>query len=141
MKRRKFLAVAGMGGLVAAVLSFRFVATSTEDAVVNRIIKELNFLKLNRDGVVKFVADYTATMGKKAKLMLKSYSFMGMNASNSQKINTLLNAYMLSTDFFINGMDESKEVKYIGMYDPYNRPCAHPFSNAYYPEAASHSGA
>ena len=45
----------------------------------------------------------------------------------------IIGNFLLSTDFFINKMDESKEISFIGLFDPYTRPCSNPFSNLYYP--------
>jgi hypothetical protein len=35
--------------------------------------------------------------------------------------------YLLSSDFFINGADESRVVRYLGYYDPI-RACGNPFA-------------
>jgi hypothetical protein len=42
--------------------------------------------------------------------------------------------FLLSTDFFINKMDPKKPVKYVNVYDPYQKPCSNPFSNLFYPD-------
>jgi hypothetical protein len=130
MKRRQFLTIAGIGGLIAGLATF---GIAFQGAVERIISNELNFLNLDKEGVRRFVADYTRSMTSKNKMMLKGYSFMGIGAAKSQKINSLINAYLLSTDFFMNKMDENRTIKYVGLYDPYMRPCVHPFSSAYYP--------
>ncbi|HET6418362.1 MAG TPA: hypothetical protein VFG22_18845 [Polyangiales bacterium] len=35
--------------------------------------------------------------------------------------------YLSSTDFFINGADESRPVRFVALYDPYVSPCYNPF--------------
>lgn len=130
MKRRKFIAIAGVGSLLAGL---GVVGLTFQNAIERRIQNELSFLKLDKEGVTRFVADYTRSMSSKSRLTLKGYSFLGLNAQKSQKINNLINAYLLSTDFFTNKMDESRTVKYVGLYDPYFRPCAHPFGSSQYP--------
>ena len=35
--------------------------------------------------------------------------------------------FLLSTDFFVNNMDESKQITYLNFYNPYKRPCSNPF--------------
>ncbi|MEQ8361803.1 MAG: hypothetical protein RIF39_08920 [Cyclobacteriaceae bacterium] len=40
--------------------------------------------------------------------------------------------FLLSTDFFLNKMDSKKKLRYIGLHNPYRRPCSNPFSNGYY---------
>jgi hypothetical protein len=133
MKRRKFLVIAGLTGVAAAVTSFKFITTSFEDAAVALIKEELGFLKLDLQGVETFVKDYAHNKDRKYRIAMRGYSFIGINATHSGKVNQLLTTYLLSTDFFTNRMDESKTVKYVGLYNPYLRPCAHPFSAAFYP--------
>jgi hypothetical protein len=135
MKRRKFLTIAGIGGLLAGFASFRLVTTTSEDAIEKIILNELSFLNLDKEGVRHFVADYTKSMTSRSKRILKGYSFMGITSQQSRKINSLMNAYLLSTDFFIHKMDETRIVKYVGLYDPHIRACAHPFTYAYYPRS------
>lgn len=133
MKRRKFLLIAGIGGAVAAITGFKFITTSFEDAAIDLIRDELGFLKLDPDGVVKFVKEFSKNKDSHYRLTMRGYSFIGIDSSRSGKIGQMLTAYLLSTDFFMNNMDESKTVKYVGLYDPYMRPCAHPFSHFQYP--------
>lgn len=136
MKRRNFLILAGAGGVAAAATSFSFLSTSFEDAATGLIRSELHFLKLDPEGLERFVKDYASNKDSTYHLTMRGYSFLGIGANQSGKVNQLLTAYLLSTDFFMNKMDESKTVKYVGLYDPYKRPCAHPFSNNFYPEEA-----
>lgn len=132
MKRRKFLAIAGVGGVVAALASFKFI-THPFGSVAKGIIKaELDYLTLDEEGLDKFVADYSKLKDRNYKLTMKGYSLFGVNAARSGKVHQLVSAYLLSSDFFQNRMDEKRTIKYIGLYDPYTRPCSHPFSHAHY---------
>jgi hypothetical protein len=36
--------------------------------------------------------------------------------------------FLASTDFFQNGADESRELRYVRFFDPYASPCYNPFS-------------
>jgi hypothetical protein len=65
---------------------------------------------------------------------MKGYSLFGINSAKSGKVHQLVSAYLLSSDFFQNKMDETRIVKYVGLYDPYTRPCSHPFSHVHYTE-------
>ena len=40
--------------------------------------------------------------------------------------------FLLATDFFVNKMDSKRAIKYVGLYDPYLRPCQNPFSSLNY---------
>ena len=118
--------------MLAGFVSFRLVTTPFEDAIEKIILSELSFLKLDKEGVRHFVADYAKSMTSGSKRILKGYSFMGITSQQSRKINSLMNAYLLSTDFFIYKMDETRIIKYVGLYDPQVRACAHPFTYAHY---------
>lgn len=37
--------------------------------------------------------------------------------------------YLLSTDFFIHGADESRRVEYLSFYEPHLAPCRNPFAH------------
>jgi hypothetical protein len=132
MKRRKFLTIAGAGS-AAAILSFTFVSYDFETVATRLITKELSFLRLDRAGVARFVSDYSKNKNTSYRLIVKGYSLLGIRSSQSGKIRQLVSSYLLSTDFFANRMDEQRTVRYVGLYDPYTRPCAHPFSHVHYP--------
>jgi hypothetical protein len=132
MKRRSFLTITALGGIAAAIPSFKFVSTSFETATINLIKGELPFLKLEDEGIRAFVTDFSKSKSDPYKLTIRAYSFFGIDSSRSGKVNQLVSSYLLSTDFFANKMDESRMIKYVGLYDPYLRPCAHPFSAVHY---------
>jgi hypothetical protein len=129
MKRRKFLTIAGIGGVVAALASGKFLTTSFEDSISSLIKDELDFLKLDEQGLKDFSRDFSLTASRKFKLIVKGYSLLGITSKQSGKVHHLVSTFMLSSDFFINKMDESRVVKYVALFDPYVRPCVHPFSN------------
>jgi len=133
MKRRKFLTIAGLGSALAAIVSLKFFTTSFEEAAAGTIRNELDFLKLDEGGVAQFVRDFAVNRNANYKLAVKGYSLLHISANRSGKVHQLVSSYLLSTDFFKNGMDESGTLKYVGLYDPYKRACAHPFSHLQYP--------
>ncbi len=104
-------------------------------------MNELSYLKLDKPGVEQFVDDYLRghyiTTSMKAKFNLMSCYYLGVNATKSLTITKLVQTYLVSTDFFLNKMDESKTVKYINRNMPYKMPCYNPFSFLYYPSASS----
>jgi hypothetical protein len=138
MKRRKFLTITGIGSAVAAFTSFKFVSTSFENATARLIKNQLDFLKLDEEGLERFVNDFAKeNKSSSYRMALRGYAFIGVRASQSGKVNQLVTTYLLSTDFFQNKMDENKIIKYMGLYDAHKRPCAHPFSHFYYPDASA----
>lgn len=133
MKRRKFITITSLATLAAAFTSLKFIATPFEDAAFNLIKGELDFLRLEDEGVRKFVKDFSRSKDKLYRITMKGYSFLGIRSSQSGKVNQLVSGYLLSSDFFANQMDENRAIKYVGLYNPYLQPCAHPFTHIHYP--------
>ena len=129
MKRRTFFTIAAVGSGIIALGSARFLTTSLQEAAESLITKELRFLSLDPVGVTNFVRDYTKSKDRRYKLVVKGYSLAGISSSQSGKIHQLVTNYLLSTDFFSSNMDESRVIHYVGIYDPYQRPCSHPFTH------------
>jgi hypothetical protein len=136
MSRRTFLTVAGGTGALAALSSFALLAVPFESAAAKLIRKELDFLKLDERGLAQFVSDYAAKAGGEKRL-LTHYAVMGLTSSRSGRVRMLVGTYLMSTDFFIHQMDESRTLQYIGLYLPHNRPCANPFSAIYHPQQSA----
>ena len=132
MKRRRFIAITSLAGLVAGITSLKFITRSFGEAAADIIRNELPYLKLEDAGLRKFVSDFSKRKDARYRMTIRGYSFLGISSSRSGKINQLVTAYLLSSDFFSNGMDEKRVVKYVALYDPYLRPCAHPFSHHHY---------
>lgn len=128
MNRRTVLTIAGVAGGIAALSSVGLLSADFESAVARVLKRHLGFLKLDREGLHKFAVDFAQTQGDRYKMAVVAYSFLDIKPTQSEKIRYLISQYLLSTDFFPNKMNEAREVKYIGLYDPYRRPCAHPFA-------------
>ena len=133
MKRRKFIwKLAGAGGAIAGLGAVLF-TSSLKGVVERRIQGELSFLKLDPEGLSRFVADYTSRLTPRSKKSLEGFSFLYVSSRYSQKIRRLVNVYLLSTDFFQHKMDDSRIIRYVALYDPQLRPCVNPFSGTHYP--------
>lgn len=140
MLRRKFIALLGIGtASIVALPSLGLVTDSFQKSAAGLIMNELHFLKLDRKGVEQFVADYFKIFKYNLayEFKVKCYYLFDVRSNKSTLVTDLSNYYLLSTDFFRNRMDENKEVKYIGLYNPYKTPCSNPFSNIYYPPTVS----
>jgi hypothetical protein len=106
--------------------------------------KRLGFLKLDPTGVRAFAKDQTAAVfNKKIPTWNRLRYHFGSVGPSFERFyrttdhrsralrleDTLVQTYLLSTDFFQNGADESKLVEYIAYYDP-RRPCQNPFARS-----------
>ncbi|MGO8858689.1 MAG: hypothetical protein ACLQO1_23775 [Steroidobacteraceae bacterium] len=133
------LAAVGLAGLAAWGLGH--VALEAEIASILR--RRLGFLKLDPNGVHAFAKDQTdATFHKKIPtwnrlryhlLAAAAPSYKRFFRSNDTRSrvarleDNLISTYLLSSDFFLNGADESRTVNYVAYYDPL-RPCQNPFA-------------
>jgi hypothetical protein len=72
------------------------------------------YLALDREGVARYFADFARYHnGFSRHLPLPPAVYTN---------------YLLSTDFFRNGADESRPVRYLSYYDPAVTPCNNPFA-------------
>ena len=137
MNRRKLI----IGSIVAAVavVGARLGLASPEDAVMRILHKRLDYLKLDPDGVRRFAAD---VQKKKfiSRFRLSVIDFSGplysdSNVSPDGRFGTLLRygedhvvtQFLISSDFFINGADTGRVVKYRGWFNPL-LACGNPFA-------------
>lgn len=136
MQRRKFLSLTALGATAIAIPVIGFGAVSTKSAIVGIIQKELSYLNLDKQGIEQYVADYLQYEGNvpHIELKLKMYHLLSVGSEKSSIVSALIEKYLLSTDFFLKNMDESRKINYIGYYNPYKSPCSNPFSAQYYPE-------
>ena len=80
----------------------------------------LPYLQLDNDGVAQFARDLRAA---------GQYGLLNRaKAGNAGAREWLGQQFLLSSDFFWNGADESRTVRYRVYYDPYVQPCANPFA-------------
>jgi hypothetical protein len=138
MRRRNFLKLAGAGTAAAVALpAVWYKATSLHEAAAGIITHELGFLKLEPKGVARFVDDYLKDPWSRfTAAQVKPYYFL-RTGDDKSNVADMTSKYLLSSDFFMNNMDEQKTVQYLGLYNPYRSPCANPFSSLHYPDVVS----
>lgn len=146
MLRRNFLQLTGLGALMVAVPGTGLASISMKEAAVGAILHEFNYLLLDKKGVEDFVDDFLPfyywegrlknDMVIKTLYVLRIKSDRAASMFKSTMFRAMAETYLLSTDFFINNMDESKPLKYTGLYSPHLKPCANPFSFIHYPPEA-----
>jgi hypothetical protein len=139
MKRRRVL-LAGLAG-IAGIVGLRVAFSSPESAIVKVLRKKLCYLKLEPSGVQRFARDLAARneiSGARLRIIdsagplytapaLSSHTKLNDGILHGEERVTTL--YLMSSDFFKNGADESREVHYVGYYDPMvacNNPFARP---------------
>jgi hypothetical protein len=141
-RRKVLLGIAGTFGVMSGTLAWRFFRSTDADAMVIVIRKRLDYLSLDEQGLHQFAIDMSARKQLSAgKLRLipalgplyfqlsQGHNGVADNLHHGEE--RLVSVYLLSTDFFANGADESRVVKYMGMYDPL-RACGSPFARPIY---------
>jgi hypothetical protein len=139
IKRRHFmLGLAGLGGVVG-ILGWRIIHATQEDAVITILHKRLDYLKLDDAGVRQFARDFvakTAISGGKLRLIAAFsplYRRLVLSPDNFLSHATrfgeerVVTRYLLSSDFFTTGADETRTVHYVDFFDPM-RACGNPFA-------------
>jgi hypothetical protein len=135
--RRRLLLVGG--GIFGGYAGWRYFGSSDEEAFVTVVRRRLDYLKLDLDGVNAFARDMAArhiiSNGRLRFLNVVKPLYVHVALSTSSRFGSALRHgeerivtnYLLSSDFLINGADESRIVRYLGYYDPM-RACGNPFA-------------
>jgi hypothetical protein len=141
--RRRFL-LGGLGALVlagAGIIGFGRPALEAEIVAILR--RRLDYLKLDDEGLHAYARDQVGVLlAKRPSLGRLRYHFVSAvgptfkrfmrstdTRSRMERMGDMfVSTYLISSDFFTNGSDESRIVRYVGFYDPMVRPCGSPFS-------------
>jgi|SRR5208282_4466916 len=137
MQRRYFL----LSGFAAAcgLVGWRFAVSSEEAAIVKVLHKKLGYLKLDADGVQRFARELAASKTiSSARLRIIDtagplYTGTALTASNMlydgihHGEDRVVTIFLLSSDLFKNGADQTRSVHYLGLYDPMIA-CGNPFA-------------
>lgn len=146
MNRRTFLlSFIGIFTTVSGIWSIKSGYLSNNERIKNTIFtvfeKRLSYLKWDKTEVMIFIQDFMANIDNKIYIQnkLNKFSFLYplYNYTNlldktpfASKIRSfeekVVTNFLLSTNFFREGADETKPVKYLFYYDPYKAPCQNP---------------
>lgn len=135
-----------IGGIVVAVGGVGLVGGDlvTESEIASAVRRKLSMLKLDEAGLQAFAKAQIATLLAKrptwARLKSRLRSVLaqapviqydGISTDKRRRRDkiedNLATLFLLSSDFFWNGADESRVVKYRELYDPM-RACGNPFA-------------
>jgi hypothetical protein len=144
--RRQFID-AVLGSLVV-VSGWRYWRSSQEEAILLVLRKRLDYLRLDPQGMRAFAADLVAQhllspmrlklVGAAAPLYrrigLNGHDFLQETIRHGEE--RVVSNFLLSSDFFTNGADTTRTVRYLGFYDPM-KGCSNPFAR--FPTSASNS--
>jgi hypothetical protein len=116
MRRRDFLALLGAVSVGAAAGTFGlgYVVTYRvlgQDEVVEYLRRRFAYLTISGEDLDRFAAEFGRKYGEVSGLTLP-----GLNT-----------VFLLSTDFFQNGADDSRPTRFVRLYDPQSG-CPNPFA-------------
>jgi hypothetical protein len=150
IKRRRFLKV-GLGVAALAALGVWGVDIASEAEIASAVRRRLGFLRLDEAGLHSFAKDYVrALLAKRPSWYRWKYHFQSLfrkpgvrwglstdTRSRRERLeDNLATLYLLSSDLFVNGADESRVVQYVGLYDPMH-PCGSPFARPVFDRATA----
>lgn len=126
----------GVGtGSVVLPASFYFLSPTIKEYALLLIRRELYYLKIAEGSAEQYIEDYFRSTQNDLlmKVKLKVMYFLRKGPEQSALLFELIKYFLLSSDFFIHKMDESRTVNYLGLYSPYKSPVPNPFSFIIYP--------
>lgn len=138
MKRRAFV-LAGVGA-ASAWVAWQLVGGNAEETVAMVVRRRLDYLKLDSEGLRRFSREMVALHAiSNTKMHVLSgirsaYTRTRLSSGNNSLAymlrhgeDRIVSAYLISSDFFANGADVSRVVKYHGMLNA-RRACSNPFA-------------
>jgi hypothetical protein len=141
LRRRGFL-VLGAGSAVVIATGYgvtRWYRGDPASVIVAILERRVGYLKVDRASFQHFAIDYLESRKEyKRELALMAlfslpyryvtpYPFLKQGNSLRRLESNVVSRYLLSTDFFEHGADESRPVSYVEFYDPYGTACRNPF--------------
>ena len=141
LRRRRFLLLAAGGTLVIAggYGVARWYRRDPASVIVAILERRLGYLQVEHGSFERFAAKYLETReGYRRELELLSllslpyryvtpYPFLKQGHSLRRLESNVVSRYLLSTDFFEHGADESRSIRYVEFHDPYSTACRNPF--------------
>ncbi|MBA3588014.1 hypothetical protein [Methylibium sp.] len=139
--RRKFL---GLGVSLAAGATALYTAykwrwgepTEVIVAILHRRVGDLRVDAASFDRFATEYVDYRKDYRRQLSVLsivslpfqyVTPYGWIEQGGALRRLEDNVVSLYLLSTDFFLGGADESRPVSYLSFYDPYASVCRNPF--------------
>jgi hypothetical protein len=142
MIKRRGVLLGGIGAVALLAAGAIGAELIDEAEIAASVRRGLSFLNLDEDGPRAFAKDKVAELLAKRPSWLRIKSRIrtmlakptvhwgfsdDKRTSKQRKEDSLATLYLLSSDFFRNGADTSRVVRYVALYDPV-RACGSPFA-------------
>ena len=141
LRRRRFL-VLGAGSAIAIATGYgvmRWYRGDPKSVIVAILERRVGYLQVDRASFDRFAVDYLESRkGYERELAVMAlfslpyryvtpYPMLKQGHSLRRLESNVVSRYLLSTDFFEHGADESRHVTYVEFHDPYSIACRNPF--------------
>lgn len=139
-KRRLLLKTALISSIALATAGVITWRNNKETDIIVAILKnKLGKLKIKNDDLLVFANEYVESKQRYKKqftylsllssifIVITPYALLPMNHPLKRMEDNIVSNFLLSTDFFQQGANSNNEVRYLGFYDPYQRPCTNFF--------------
>lgn len=139
MKRRTLL-LSGLAAVFGLAAGRLLLGPREEQAIAMVVLRRLDYLHLDPDGVQQFARDM-ARLHVISRSRLRALAFISpvythFALSEGQSAlagvlrhgeDRLVSTFLISSDFFAQGADTARTVKYLGLLDP-RHACGNPFA-------------
>jgi hypothetical protein len=140
--RRTFLATGLGSGVLALLGAYRWRRRTAPDLIVAILKHRVGYLQIDPQTFVQFAEMYVARRlhhrQSLADLSVLSgglqywspYSWLERGHAFRRLEDSVVSHFLLSTDFFQHGADESRDVSFVAFYEPGNSVCRNPFARS-----------
>ena len=105
------------------------------EGIATVVKARLDHLSLDQTGLDRFAADFVERLppippGTRQRLTWLAWAYPAYaRVFRPSELETeMVTSFLLGSDFFRRGTDETRVVRYIGFYDPYSMVCGNPFA-------------
>ena len=139
--RRRFMAAGAVGGLLlGSYAAYKWFTGDATEVVLSILERRLGHLDLPDHAFAKFSNEYVESKAPHQESLSRlavvsfplrfvtPYGLLGAGHPLRRLENNVVTQFLLSTDFFQHGADETRRVNYVAFYDPVKTPCRNPFA-------------
>ncbi|MBL0171606.1 MAG: hypothetical protein IPP90_12905 [Gemmatimonadaceae bacterium] len=129
LSRRRFLA--GIVAILGGLLGWWRIRGGWPQGIISAVRSRLSYLDLDAAGLHAFAQDVLAAGNIRfprhysiySRIPVSLYQLLPDRAQLERFVDSLEQQYLLSSDFFLHGADETRTIRYLTYYDPYRSPC------------------
>lgn len=125
MKRRAFFVLAA-GVAAASLAAFLLRGRPAGSAIARVVRKRLGYLRTSEEDRERFARDFHLESPMAERRLADPERWSGARIEALEE--RVCESFLMSSDFFTSGADESKPVRYVALYQPRRQGCTNPFA-------------